>query len=236
MSSNTPDDETDREMIFGTPKEIQVADDFPPQDWSRVQVVSLTSATKHPKADRDSESVLISIDAEVWRQMMVHAFETTKVEVGGVLFGQVWKDQRSRQQPPQQHVWIRSLIRARHQRSTSCSLEFTHETWEAVAKERKQLDPTWTMVGWYHTHPNWGIFLSAMDLFICKSFFASPHSVALVIDPCRNQFGCFGWDRFGQEMIEIPSFGLTVESKSVDCLKEWVQASLQNPQRWVSTW
>jgi hypothetical protein len=49
------------------------------------------------------------------------------------------------------------------------------------------------MVGWYHTHPDWGVFLSGMDMFICDNFFNKPLDLALVIDPCRRDRGMFQW-------------------------------------------
>ena len=49
------------------------------------------------------------------------------------------------------------------------------------------------MVGWYHTHPDWSVFLSGMDMFICDHFFNRPLDVALVIDPCRQDRGFFQW-------------------------------------------
>ena len=38
------------------------------------------------------------------------------------------------------------------------------------------------VLGWYHTHPGWGLFLSAHDQFIHGNFYGGPHHVALVID------------------------------------------------------
>ena len=49
------------------------------------------------------------------------------------------------------------------------------------------------MVGWYHTHPGWGVFLSGMDQFICENFFGKTLDVALVVDPCRGDRGMFQW-------------------------------------------
>jgi hypothetical protein len=49
------------------------------------------------------------------------------------------------------------------------------------------------MVGWYHTHPGWGVFLSGPDSFICRNFFNRPLDLALVIDPCRQDRGFFQW-------------------------------------------
>lgn len=49
------------------------------------------------------------------------------------------------------------------------------------------------ILGWYHTHPNFGIFLSEQDQFIQQSFFNLAFQVALVYDPVRKVHGVFSW-------------------------------------------
>jgi hypothetical protein len=49
------------------------------------------------------------------------------------------------------------------------------------------------IVGWYHTHPDFGIFLSDRDRFIQEHFFSSPGQIAHVIDPIRKLEGVFVW-------------------------------------------
>ena len=246
MKGGPHKDDSELEMIFGPPKIIELTQNHPPADWHEMERETLVSI------DRPSDRVeplfgpLVTIDAGVWLQMMEHALETTSLEIGGVLFGQVWRETLGDRQAARENVWIRSLVKARHQRSTSCSLEFTHETWEAIAAERKSLDPSWIMIGWYHTHPNWGIFLSTMDLFICKSFFSNSYSVAVVIDPCRQQFGCFSWDRNKQEMVELPSMYLSaqrdsmqrdsMQRDSMQQVRQWIRGSQREPRRWGTSW
>ena len=48
-------------------------------------------------------------------------------------------------------------------------------------------------MGWQHTHPGYGVFLSGYDLFIQKNFFNLPFQVAYVIDPIENTRGFFQW-------------------------------------------
>ena len=48
-------------------------------------------------------------------------------------------------------------------------------------------------MGWYHSHPGFGVFLSDHDTFIHKNFFSSPGQVAWVFDPHSDEEGCFGW-------------------------------------------
>src|SRR3954447_25139327 len=51
------------------------------------------------------------------------------------------------------------------------------------------------ILGWYHTHPGFGIFLSEMDLFIQNNFFPEPWQVASVYDPKSGEDGIFVWKR-----------------------------------------
>jgi hypothetical protein len=48
-------------------------------------------------------------------------------------------------------------------------------------------------MGWYHSHPGFGVFLSDHDTFIHKNFFSSALQVAWVYDPHSDEEGCFGW-------------------------------------------
>jgi 26S proteasome regulatory subunit N11 len=47
------------------------------------------------------------------------------------------------------------------------------------------------IVGWYHSHPNYGCFLSSIDVQTQRSFFSNPNHVALVIDPIRMELKLF---------------------------------------------
>lgn len=47
------------------------------------------------------------------------------------------------------------------------------------------------IVGWWHSHPNFGCFLSGTDLHTQEVFFPEPYQVALVVDPIRDEFQFF---------------------------------------------
>jgi hypothetical protein len=84
-------------------------------------------------------------------------------------------------------------LRAEHYQSSKGSFKFTHDTWSQITRQRDGFPDDLQMVGWYHTHPDWGVFLSSMDMFICDHFFNRPLDVALVVDPCRGDRGWFQW-------------------------------------------
>jgi proteasome lid subunit RPN8/RPN11 len=130
----------------------------------------------------------IFVDLDVLADMEGHAQSDTSVELGGVLLGGSYQDAEGRP-----FVVVTDSLRAAHYESTKGSFKFTHETWAAITREREAFPADLQMVGWYHTHPGWGVFLSGMDLFICDHFFNKSLDVAYVIDPCKGDRGMFQW-------------------------------------------
>jgi proteasome lid subunit RPN8/RPN11 len=72
---------------------------------------------------------------------------------------------------------------------------FTQDTWEHIYAIKDRDFPNKKMVGWYHSHPGFGVFLSHHDIFIHENFFKAPHQVAWVFDPHSDEEGCFGWSQ-----------------------------------------
>lgn len=142
----------------------------------------------HPVFSPEPCDLSIYVDVDVMRELWSHARFDTGVELGGVLLGGQYEDELGRP-----FVVVSECLRARHFEATKGSFKFTHETWEDITRERTKLGEDLQMVGWYHTHPDWGVFLSGMDLFICDHFFNRPLDVALVLDPCRGEVGFFQW-------------------------------------------
>lgn len=130
----------------------------------------------------------IFVDLDVMRDMEAHAVSNTRVELGGVMLGYQRLDNSGRP-----FVVVTDCLRAEHYQATKGSFKFTHETWSQITRDRATFKPELEMVGWYHTHPGWSVFLSGMDLFICDNFFNRPLDVALVIDPCGDDRGWFYW-------------------------------------------
>lgn len=130
----------------------------------------------------------IFVDLDALLDMEIHALSDTSVELGGVMLGGQFEDDQG-----QPFVVVTDNLRAAHYEATKGSFKFTHDTWQQISRERDEFPAELQMVGWYHTHPDWGVFLSGMDTFICDHFFNRPLDVALVIDPCRQDRGWFQW-------------------------------------------
>ena len=117
-----------------------------------------------------------------------HVFANGDREVGGVLVGVPAREGG----PPRVTGAIPAVNAGEHR----AQLTFTHDAWEHVHAE---LDRRFSredhIVGWYHSHPGFGIFLSEQDLFIHRNFFADRGQCALVVDPQRGTEGLFAWRR-----------------------------------------
>jgi proteasome lid subunit RPN8/RPN11 len=108
-------------------------------------------------------------------------------EVGGILVGDVLRDKNG------PYIKVDHVIEALHAEEKGTELTITHETWNHIHEQMDKTHSGKRILGWYHTHPNFGIFLSEQDQFIQQSFFNLAFQVALVYDPVRKVHGVFSW-------------------------------------------
>jgi len=124
-----------------------------------------------------------SLEQDIVDRVEEHAFSVTTREVGGVLVGHLTES----------GVRVTASIPALRARENQMHVTFTHDVWEDVLTTIDRDYPGQQIVGWYHTHPGFGLFLSDYDVFIHKNFFSDARMVALVIDPVAGKAGWFGW-------------------------------------------
>jgi proteasome lid subunit RPN8/RPN11 len=133
-------------------------------------------------------------DRSVLRAVHLHGRESPDVEVCGVLLGVLGVDDHG------PFVHVQDTIRGEHAGNQAGQVTFTAATWDHIQRAMDGRGPEERIVGWYHTHPDFGIFLSNMDVFIQRHFFDLPWQLALVYDPIRQKEGVFVW-RSG-ELVE----------------------------------
>lgn len=179
---------TDTDIHFG---EVQ---QLPPQHRRRPDRDRHFAVVNYGTPSHDD--LPIFVDADVLADMETHAQTDTSVELGGVLLGGQYVDDDGNP-----FVVVSDSLRAQHYESSRGHFKFTHDTWTQIGRQRDEFSDDLQMVGWYHTHPDWGVFLSGMDRFICDHFFDRPLDVALVIDPLRNDRGWFYWKQDGGERL-----------------------------------
>lgn len=127
----------------------------------------------------------IYIDESAFDRICNNAEKTR--EVGGILVGDVLKDKNG------PFIKVDHVIEALHAEEKGTELTITHETWNHIHEQMDKTHAGKRILGWYHTHPNFGIFLSEQDQFIQQSFFNLAFQVALVYDPVRKVHGVFSW-------------------------------------------
>jgi proteasome lid subunit RPN8/RPN11 len=108
-------------------------------------------------------------------------------EVGGMLVGDVLRDEGG------PFIQVETVIEALYAEERDAELTLTHETWNDIHAKMDTLHANKKIVGWYHTHPTFGIFLSERDMFIQQSFFNLPWQIAMVYDPVKREHGVYVW-------------------------------------------
>lgn len=129
----------------------------------------------------------VVIQRSVLNSIHAHGQSDTSVEICGVLVGNLHHDRIS------PYLLISAHIPGDKATSKQTQVTFTAETWNAIQTQMERNYVGQKIVGWYHTHPGFGVFLSGMDLFIQDNFFNLPWQVAWVYDPIAQIDGAFVW-------------------------------------------
>lgn len=135
------------------------------------------------EAPKPSGPVALHVDLArgAWADLVAHARESLDAEVCGVLVGDVSEREDGTV------VNVRATIRGTAAREARAHVTFTHETWNQIHEELDRKYSGLQIVGWYHTHPGFGVEFSAMDRFIQENFFSGKTQVAFLSDPLGSE-------------------------------------------------
>ena len=146
-----------------------------------------------PKPDT-SEQIIVSSLALL--KMLKHGRAGVPIEVMGLMLGEFIDEYTTKCVD----------VFAMPQSGTSVSVESVDPVFQAEMLEMlKQTDRDENSVGWYHSHPGWGCWLSSIDCNTQQSFEQlDKRNVAVVIDPIQSVKGKVAIDAFkliGKETI-----------------------------------
>ena len=127
------------------------------------------------------------VHEQVLEEILDYSEQDIHRELGGFLLGGIYRDADT------VYLEVEHFLPAIETESNIASLTFTHETWSALHRQVEMDHPDAQILGWHHTHPDFGIFLSAHDRFIHRNFFSATWQVAMVVDPKRREFGFYQW-------------------------------------------
>jgi proteasome lid subunit RPN8/RPN11 len=158
-----------------------------PEEPIDVRVLSREKLTHEEFPGGRHDGLRVFFTPEVHIALWRHAALDTTVEICGVLVGSWHRDQAG------PFVKVVESIRGEGAETKFAEVTFTHQTWAKINAEMDTKFAKLSIVGWYHTHPDFGIFLSDRDRFIHEHFFSGPGQIAHVIDPIRKTEGVFVW-------------------------------------------
>ncbi len=132
---------------------------------------------------RETFQAYIRADALNSAEKVMQEAAERGMEALGLLVGHVYSWKGS------QYVMVEHFITAKNS-PTAVSVKFSREAFTELTKsylshfKQKKL-----IVGWIHSHPSYGCFLSQTDIDTQKRFFSAPFNIAMVIDPLRRSNG-----------------------------------------------
>ncbi len=138
--------------------------------------------------------VSVFVTQKAYVRICAHAGSDLDNEVGGWMVGK-WRADR---ETGEEFIVVEAALPAMHTRQGDAFLTFTQDSQVAMYSLLEERYPNKELVGWYHTHPRMGLFLSNHDLFLHNHFFPNPYQVALVVEPFSNVGGFFIRDTKGQ--------------------------------------
>ena len=145
-----------------------------------ISTIELVTPSPALLQDIDS-SLLVFIKESCLKAMDEHAQCDIRREQAGILCGQAYRDSE------QLYLDVISMYPVDTVNSPT-HFHFHERSWESVWR---QFGENPAIIGWFHTHPGHGIFLSPTDLRTQETYFSAPWQIAVVVDPVSRQFGVF---------------------------------------------
>jgi proteasome lid subunit RPN8/RPN11 len=132
--------------------------------------------------------VVVILSQLALRQIAAHSNSNLDYEVGGALLGRAFRNNG------QVYLEVRAAMPAVTKDHGPVHFTFTADAWSQLHRDRSENYPNLDIVGWFHTHPDLGVFYSSDDVVVHSAAFTLPWHVGMVIDPLRKETGFFGWN------------------------------------------
>ncbi|HEV8290209.1 MAG TPA: Mov34/MPN/PAD-1 family protein [Candidatus Norongarragalinales archaeon] len=113
-----------------------------------------------------------------------HALEhsSRQLESMGLLIGQVFENNGEK------YVIAEEYVTAPNN-ATAASVRFSQDAFSELAQKISSGGKGKIVVGWLHSHPGYGCWLSGTDVNTQRKYFSEDFHIALVVDPHKEQGG-----------------------------------------------
>lgn len=154
----------------------------------RLQRLMMNSKAGMTDANRDDTKETVYISSIALLKMLKHGRAGVPMEVMGLMLGEFVDDYT---------VNVVDVF-AMPQSGTGVSVEAVDDVFQAKMMDMlKQTGRNQMVVGWYHSHPGFGCWLSSVDVNTQKSFEQlNSRAVAVVVDPIQSVKGKVVIDAF----------------------------------------
>lgn len=153
---------------------------------SRAPSRALDECLLHGELPVDGEPVVL-VHQTALLQASAHSLSNVNLELGGALLGHAFRHKGAL------YVEIKAALPAVSADHGPIHFTFSADSWSRLQQDRTTHYPNLDIVGWFHTHPDLGVFYSSDDVVVHSAAFTLPWHVGLVIDPLREEASFFGW-------------------------------------------
>jgi COP9 signalosome complex subunit 5 len=129
---------------------------------------------------------------EAFKIMVNHCqeFARDKLEVMGFLLGDIYYRKNEIKSDLNLYSDITRVVSCWDLDASHEAVKFTDTSYEIIFEQLGDLNDKnidYKILGWYHSHPGRGCFLSEIDLRTIKRNFNRPYNISIVIDPVSNK-------------------------------------------------
>jgi len=134
-----------------------------------------------PIREEVDEPIRVTFAPKAYAEVVSLVKGNLDAEICGVLAGEFCEDDYG------MYVFVRAVIEGSAAEQGAAHVTYTQETWNEIHQRMEKDYPRYEIVGWYHSHPGFGVAFSDMDLFIQENFFAGRGQIAFVSDPLGGE-------------------------------------------------
>jgi len=180
-------------VLKGKERNISEVPPPPSKRWAPHKWVRGDSLESFNQKDGKGIELFISKIAEekMRNHSIAHAAE--RREVMGLMLGAFYKHEGT------VYAIVRDVVTTDLEAS-SVRVRFNREGFEQLFESLDSCGFDYIIVGWYHSHPGHGCFLSSTDIDTQKSLFSGRQHTALVIDPIAEEIRAFYLEK--EEVLE----------------------------------
>lgn len=140
-----------------------------------------------PDNPMQNENFRVYMLADAHQKMLEHLRKRVDVESGGILVGHPF----STKDDSIKFVVIVGVVPNKSNNRSGVHFTVSPEDAREAREYVEDNYPGMIPVGWYHSHPGLGVFLSGQDMTIVRSIYNAEWNIAWVVDPIRGTEGIF---------------------------------------------